>query len=229
MYMIRAAHRQGCMNTPFTACIHTDAHAHRRPHHHTHGPHSAVHSVPSNHTAQPWVGACFLPDLRPRSPPTIVLSAVASSGSCRAVTPMTTWPCASSRTRQPLRSTWSSWWAVCRLSQQWWAQLCRSSTRCPPALAPQLTEQSIAPGAPCSPSVGDIVGQGCGWPGRRGSACACACACMCMCSCAVVQLAREKGRCVRVHVQWGRSVASRGGDRHPCAPCCPSPPHLWLC
>lgn len=40
--------------------MHTDAHG---PPHHTRSTHNPAHSVPSSHAAQPWVVACFLPDL----------------------------------------------------------------------------------------------------------------------------------------------------------------------
>lgn len=138
----------------------------------------------SQGTTQPSPGR-FLADPRPHSPPTVVLSAVASSGSCRAVTQMTMWPCASSRTRPPLRSTWSSWWAACRPSRQWWARLCRSSTRCPQPwphsllskgqpleprahlqLATQWGRGAAGQGGGRCVSV-RAVGQGCGQPGRR--------------------------------------------------------------
>lgn len=63
--------------------------------------------------------------------------------------PTMMWPCASSRTRRPLRSTSSSWWAACKLNQWSSAPRSKSSTRCflsvssPPALLaprPQFAE-----------------------------------------------------------------------------------------
>lgn len=63
--------------------------------------------------------------------PDTVSSMAVSCRSCRAARQMMMWPCASSRTRRPSRSIWSSWWAECRPSRWWSARLCRSSTRCP--------------------------------------------------------------------------------------------------